>query len=159
MLRHRERLWLPLCLIIALAATAFVFAQDAGARALQPGAPVTGSLDAGNIAQVYSIAGVAGDSFALTASNEAGVPLAIIVTNAQGVPVTQAVDEDTDGELVVEELAFAEDGTFYITVFQAGGVNAVSAVDFTLVVDVLGAAATPEAGATVEPTVQPTITA
>jgi uncharacterized protein YfaP (DUF2135 family) len=154
--RHRERLWLPLCLIIILATAAAVFAQGAGARALEPGTPVTGTLDAGSIAQVYRIEGAAGDSFALTALNEAGVPLAIVVTNAQGEQIAQAADEDIDGELVVESLSLPSDGSFYITVFKAGGINAVSSVDFTLVADALPVSATPEAEASSEPTAQPT---
>jgi uncharacterized protein YfaP (DUF2135 family) len=155
MLGKRERLWLPLCLIAALAATLVAFAQGTGARALQSGTPVTGTLDASNIAQVYSIAGVADDTLALTATNEIGVPLAIVITDAAGEQVAQAVDDDVDGELVLESVVLPEDGTYYITVFKAGGVASVNRVDFTLVVDGLPAEGTDEPETTPEPTIDP----
>lgn len=154
MLGIRERLWLPLCLIAALAATLVAFAQGTGARVLVPGTPVTGTLDANNIAQVYSIAGAADDNLALTASNEIGVPLAIIITDTAGEQVAQAVD-DVDGELVLESVTLPNDGTYYITVFKAGGVASVNTVTFTLVVDALPAEGTAEADVTPEPTIDP----
>lgn len=152
MLRHKERLWLPLCLIVALTVTAIAFAQGAGARALQPGTPVTGRLDASSIAQVYSIEATADTAFAVTATNDSGVPLAIVVTDAAGEQVAQAIDSDVDGELVLESFTATDAGTYYLTVFKAGGVNAVNTVDFTLVVDTLSASATSEAAPTADAT-------
>ncbi len=156
MLGKQKRLWLPLCLIAVLSATLIVSAQGTEARALELGTPVTGVLDASSIAQVYSIEGAADETLALTATNEIGIPLAVFITNAAGEQVMQAVDDDVDGELVVESVTLPEAGTYYIAVFKAGGIASVNRVEFTMVVDSLPAEGTAQPEATLEPVIEST---
>ena len=147
----RYAAWL-LLLVLAFAAPAL--AQEPRTPATDE--PLEGTLDTDSVAQVYTFAGGAGDAVVLTVTNEAGVPLVLLITNALGETVAQAIDDDVDGELVLEgELEV--DGTYYVTVFKAGGVNSVREVEFTLVLE--GAAQPVDVEATPEATVAPTVEA
>lgn len=150
----RARLWrhvMPFILtIIALVLPFSALAQEE--RALVPGEPITGTLDAANIVQVYTYLAEAEDTFSVTASNTIGIPLALVVTDASGDLITQSVDDEPAGETVTDSVTVNEAGLVYITVFKAGGVSSVASVTFTLVVDLIGGAT-----ATPEPTPEPTV--
>lgn len=127
MLRRLALLMMGLLLLIVPA----VSAQEAAARVLEPGVPVSGTLDNQNVAQVYSFAGAAGETVLLTVRSTAGLGLALLVTDATGDPVAQAFN--TTGALTLEA-ALPADGTYYATVLSAIGVlvPAGSAFEITL---------------------------
>ncbi|MDL1900775.1 hypothetical protein FBR02_08400 [Anaerolineae bacterium CFX9] len=123
-------------------------------RALVPGEPVTGTLDAANIIQVYTYLAAADETFSVTATNTIGVPLAVAITDAGGNLLAQSVDSEPAGETVTEAVSVDEAGLIYITVFKAGGVASVAVVGFTLVIDLI------ESGTqTPSPTPEPTFDA
>ena len=149
----RKRLWLPLCLIAALAMTLVASGQGDGTRALEIGVEVTGILDENNAAQVYSYEGAEGDTIAVTASGSE--PLVILVTDATGESLAQGVERNfvNSPALVLDSVVLPEDGTYYITVFRVIGAGLAGTANFTLVIDSL-----PEAGAaTPQPTLEPTV--
>ncbi len=127
MLRRLTLLMMGLLLLIVPA----VSAQEAAARVLEPGVPVSGTLDNQNVAQVYSFVGAAGETVLLTVRSTAGLGLALLVTDATGDPVAQAFN--TTGALTLEA-ALPADGTYYATVLSAIGVlvPAGSAFEITL---------------------------
>lgn len=127
MLRRLALLMMGLLLLIVPA----VSAQEAAARVLEPGVPVSGTLDNQNVAQVYSFVGAAGETVLLTVRSTAGLGLALLVTDATGDPVAQAFN--TTGALTLEA-ALPADGTYYATVLSAIGVlvPAGSAFEITL---------------------------
>lgn len=127
MLRQAALLLIGTLLLIVPAAQA----QGDAARALEPGVPLTGTLDNQNVAQVYSFAGAAGETVLLTVRSTAGLGLALLVTDAAGQPVAQAFN--TTGALTLEA-ALPADGTYYATVLSAIGVlvPAGSAFEITL---------------------------
>jgi hypothetical protein len=125
-------------------------------RTLTPGVPVTGVLDNTAIAQTYTFTGTAADTAVIASFNTLQVPLALIVTDAAGVTVGQGVDERAVGETTLTVTLPAE-GTYYVTVFKAGGVRSVGSVTFSLRLDfeTAGEAVTPEPTAAPEVTVEP----
>lgn len=148
MLRKIARL-LPLLALLLL--TTQVMAQQGG-RVLTPGTPVTGVLDDETYAQVYTLQGQANQSVSLTAANEIGIPLALVLTDAQGNIIGQAIDSEVTGDVLLAGVTLPAEGIYYATLFKAGGVQSVSEVAFTLTLEVVDAATTPEA--TVDPTAE-----
>jgi hypothetical protein len=127
----KRKIWLlPLCAIFVLGAVG-VLAQELASRALNPGTPVTGLLDADNFIQVFTVSAEEGQSLAVTATNEIGIPLAVVITNTVGDIRAQVADADVDGEVTLD-VTFDDTGVYYITVFKAAGVSSVSEVEFTL---------------------------
>lgn len=156
-MQSSKRRLLPLCFSLLLLATAFVGlvrAQDA-ARVLEPGATVTGTLDAANVIQVYTLTGVADQPVTLTAENTLGVPLVLVLTDTTGAPLLQVVDNDVDGLLTLET-TFPADGTYYVTVFKSGGIGSIATLNFTLTRE--ADEGTPEATAAPETTDAPDVT-
>ncbi|HLU11329.1 MAG TPA: PPC domain-containing protein [Oceanobacillus sp.] len=151
----RRRLWLPLCLMAALAMTLIASAQGNGSRVLEIGTEVTGILDEDNAAQVYSFEGAEGDTLAVTASGSE--PLVVLVTDSTGEPLAQAVERNfvNSSGIVLDSIVLPADGTYYITVFRVIGAGLTGSATFTLVVDELPEAGTPSSDAT--PTVAPTV--
>jgi hypothetical protein len=121
-------------------------------RQLTAGTPVTAVLDTGTFAQVFTFSADEAQSIAITATNTLGVPLAITVTDAAGAQIAQAIDGDTDGEVLVRAELPGE-GVYYLTAFKAAGVNAVNTLTFTLVADVVTGETLPEP--TAAPTADP----
>ncbi len=150
MLRKIARL-LPM--IALLLVTSQVLAQQGG-RVLAPGTPVSGVLNESAIVQVYTLEGQANQVLSLTASNEIGVPLALILTDEAGNAVAQLIDTAVTGTINLSAVTLPADGLYYVTVFKAGGVQSVSEVTFTLSLTLEAAGTQPEA--TTEPTAEVT---
>jgi hypothetical protein len=156
---------LPLCLSVLLLTMAFgslVQAQDTDGLALEPGAAVTGTLDAANVIRVYTITGSADQPVTLTVENVLGVPLVLVLTDATGATLLQVVDNDVDGLLTLET-TLPTDGIYYVTVFKSGGIGSIATLDFTLTLAALDeltpeATAVPETTAAPETTTTPEIT-
>lgn len=141
---HKKRLWrLSLLLLVVLSAFS-VFAQDLASRTLNPNTPVTGVLDSDNFIRVFTVSASADEALTFTASNEIGIPLAIVVTSTTGETLAQVADTDIDGTVTLD-VTFEALGVYYVTVFKAAGVSSVSVVEFTLTAEnESGAAATLE---------------
>lgn len=147
---HRKFLQrLLLCMSLVVLTMSAALAQEGG-RALRSGVPVTGSLDDSAVVQVYTLSAVAQQDVEIAVSNALGVPLAITLTDSAGNLVAQSVDADTDGQGTLSVSVLA-DGVYYVTVFKAGGVGAISAVEFTVTATIGGT------GSEVTPTVEPTV--
>lgn len=143
---NSRRMLLPLLLALLLVIPA-ALAQDE-ARVLTSGVPVTGTLDNQNVAQVYTFEAVAGDSVLLTARSSVGLGLALLLTDASAEPVSQAFS--TTGALTLEAPIEA-DGTYYVTVFSAIGVQIPAGSTFELTLDVTDSGGAPVPTATEAP--------
>lgn len=148
MLKKLARLLLLFALVLL---TSQVIAQQGG-RVLTPGTPVTGVLNSVSFVQVYTLQGQANQTLSLTATNDIGIPLALVLTDAEGNEIAQGLDEQVNGTIELAAVTLPADGTYYVTVFKAGGVQSVSEVTFTLTLS-LGEAAP---AVTVEATPAPT---
>ncbi len=149
---EKRRLWL-LCLLLLLVAPA-VMAQQT--RTLVPGTPLAGSLDENNLVQVYTLQASAGQVLTLTAVNQIGVPLALVLTNSAGAAVAQSYDKNVTGQVTLSNVTLPTTGDYYVTVFKSAGVESVNLVEFTLVAQF---AAPSTAEATAAPTEAPTAVA
>lgn len=159
LLKHGLRFWIPLVLVVALSAS-LVLAQAQTARTLTPGVVTEGTLDANNLAQVYTFDGTAGQTVALTVTGGDG--LALLVTDATGNPIAQ--DVAPGDTLSLTEVILPKDDTYHVTVLRTGGETGAIAFELTLevaesveVTTEATDAVTPEA--TVEATTPPEATA
>lgn len=139
-------------LVLALLALAALPLLAQPSRTLTPGTPVESVLNDDALLQTFTLTAAEGDTWAITATNTIGVPLAVVLTDAAGEIVAQAVDEDATGETVLETAALPADGTYFVTVFKAGGIGSVGAVTFTLVADPVVMADIPATTPTAIPT-------
>lgn len=156
-MRPFNRLSRPLyALMLLMALAAFgVSAQD-NPRALQPNVPVEGAISAANPAQVYTFVMPADAAANLTVESEAGLALTLLVTDATGELVAQAIDTSASGRISLNGIPVRAPGLQYVTVFPAAGFteNANGAFTITLTfsgglaVTTEATAATPDASAT-----------
>ncbi len=151
-LRYPAAYRVPLAIFITglLMMTFGVVVMAQGERALTSDTPVTGVLDSSNFIQVYTIDSQAAQTLVVTASNEIGIPLAIVITDELGNAVAQIADSDVTGDVELSATLLTP-GTYYITVFKAAGVSSVSELEFSLT-----ATFTDGAEVTVEATPEPT---
>ncbi len=148
-----RRMWLLLALVLLVATT--VMAQ--GPRTLVPGTPLTGTLNSNNLVQVFTLEGSAGQVVTLTAVNQNGVPLALVLTDSAGTIIAQSYDLDIVGQVSVSNITLPADDSYSVTLFKSAGVDSFTDVTFTLTAEVTGGA-TPEptAAATDAPTAEAT---
>lgn len=114
-----------ICLIAALClclGASVALSQDSAGRVLQPDVPVSGTLDRQNVAQVYLFAALAGQQVRLTATNTAGLQLALLLSDAAGAPLAQAAATENNAAVEVSNVTLTTAGTYYVTVFSAAGV-------------------------------------
>ncbi len=153
--KNMRRLWL-LCALLLLVVPA---AMAQGTHTLVPGTPIAGALDENNLVQVYTLQGGAGQALTVTASNQIGVPLALVLTDASGTIIAQNYDKSVTGQVTLDAITLPLTGTYFVTLFKSAGVESVSLVNFSLTAELTSpAATTPEATvqATAEATVAPT---
>jgi uncharacterized protein YfaP (DUF2135 family) len=140
---------LSLALILLLIFITAAYAQQS--RTLTAGTPVEATLNAQNLTQVFTYTAAEAQTVTITAINEDGVSLAVVVNDVDGAAIAQGAGTEGTGELILESVELAGAGTYFITVLNAAGVTS-DPVDFSLVVDVL------PSGETTEPTVVPEAT-
>lgn len=116
-----------LLLVVCLSLSMIVMAQDS--RVLTAGIPVSGTLDEGSLAQVYTYTAVPGDVVTISASGD--LPLALVLTDVSGEIIAQSVDAEASGSVLLEEITLEQGGQYYLTVFAAPGAT-VTLGDFTL---------------------------
>lgn len=136
-----RRLWL-LCVLLLLLTATTVMAQEP--RTLVPGTPLTGTLNSSNLIQVYTLEASAGQVLTVTATNAEIVPLAMVVTDADGAIVAQAYDIDITGQVSVENVTLATTGTYTVTLFKSAGVDSFTDATFTITTALTGSATTPD---------------
>jgi hypothetical protein len=134
MLKHpvRNMLRVVLPLLITLMSLSAVQAQGDASRALASGVPVSGTLDASSIAQIYTLEGVTGQIIDLEAASEDGLTLSMLLTDADGQPIAQGVEGDAVGTIAISGVILPLDGTYYVTIFPAPGSAAPVVGTFTL---------------------------
>ncbi|MEP7291369.1 MAG: pre-peptidase C-terminal domain-containing protein [Chloroflexota bacterium] len=143
-----RRTWLLVGLSLLLVTS--VMAQ--GAHTLVPGTPLTGTLNSNNLVQVYTFDGSAGEVVTLTAVNQNGVPLALVLTDSAGTAVAQAYDLDITGQVGITNITLPTTDSYFVTLFKSAGVDSFTDVTFTLTSAII-AAPKPTAAATSAPTV------
>jgi len=146
----------------------FVQAQGESERALEPGIVVTGALDADTPAQVYTFDGLIGQNVSLEATSDDGLALALLVTDAAGQPIAQAVDNTASGSVSIASVVLPLDNTYYVTVFPVASADSPTVGSFELVLTASSAPESPtqatatgvgtaQAVTTPEQTLQPTL--
>jgi len=109
-------------------------------RKLRVGDTVNGTLDARTFAQVYTFDATKSDSITINATSKTrGLLLALVLSDAAGQTISQ-VAEVTSASAIIRDFKPTEDGTFYVTVLRATGVQGNTASTFTL--SLTGTAAT-----------------
>ncbi|MFN8561076.1 MAG: PPC domain-containing protein [Anaerolineae bacterium] len=150
MLKNNKRRLLVLCVMLLLLPSLIVMAQ--GGHVLTPGTPITGTLKSSNLAQNYTLQGSAGAVLTLSLVNQAGVPLALVLTDAAGTIITQAYDLDITGQVTLTNVTLPTTGAYLVTVFKSAGVDSFTDATFTLSATLVSA---PPA-ATAQPTAEAT---
>lgn len=145
---NKRRLWV-LCLLLLLLPSV-VMAQ--GTHVLTPGTPISGTLNSNNLVQVYTLQGSAGEVLTLTVLNQAGVPLALVLTDAAGTIIAQDYDLDITGQVTLNNVTLPASGDYLVTVFKSAGVDSFTDATFTLAATLVSAAP----AATAEPTSEST---
>jgi hypothetical protein len=102
--------------------SANVFAQDSSERALAPGVAVSSVLDSANVAQVYTLAGTAGQSITITVAPETQIQLSLLLTDNTGSSLGQATSDAADVPATLSAIALPVTGTYYVTVLAASGI-------------------------------------
>ena len=134
--QRKLRLLLPFLLLSMM--TVVAFAQDDAGNVLVPDVPVTGTIDEANSAQVFTFNAAAGDTIALTASGQAGFPLTLILTDAQGQTLGQSVDSLGNGQIDLSGVIIPSDGSYFVAVFVTAGVpDAILTGSFNLTLSIL----------------------
>ncbi len=121
------RLAMGLAIVLVLGSALSLAQSD---RALSVDEPTGGVLNADSLAQTYVFSGSIDDVVTLTATNDANLPLVIVISDSKGTILAQSVDTD-DGIVAVEGLVLTADGRYYVVVFLAPSAGDVGG-NFTL---------------------------
>ncbi|MHB8625657.1 MAG: pre-peptidase C-terminal domain-containing protein [Aggregatilineales bacterium] len=120
-----------MALLLVTLAHGLTFAQTTTHK-LNIGDTVNGSLDAKTFAQVYAFDAAKGDSITITATAKTkGLLLALLLSDSSGQAINQ-VAELTRPDVTIRDFKPSQDGTYYVTVLRATGVQGNTAATFTL---------------------------
>lgn len=112
-----------------------VSAQETTNRQLSPNIPITGTLDADNLAQVYTLTAEADEQVTLTAAS-ADAALALLLTDSTGQTIAQANAASGETGATLAGVVLPTGGIYYVTVLPAAGVPAEAAqFELTLTID------------------------
>jgi hypothetical protein len=136
-----RRLWI-LCLALSLLLGLLpVIQAQTAAVPLTSDTPVTGTLDADNIAQVYVFTAATPDTVSLTAVSDS--LLALLLTDETGAIIAQIASAEGGATL---ETVLPDAGVYFVTVFRAPAETAADAAAYELTLTLAGGgetAATP----------------
>lgn len=122
---------LVMALLVTTLAHGLTFAQTTTHK-LNVGDTVNGTLDTKTFAQVYAFDAAKGDSITITATAKTkGLLLALLLSDSSGQTINQ-VAELSSPQVIIRDFKPSQDGTYYVTVFRATGVQGNSAATFTL---------------------------
>ncbi len=155
--KNKRHLWIFGLLLLLIAPAAL--AQSA--RTLEPGTPMTGTLNSSNLVQVFALQGSAGEVVTLDTTNQSGVPLAVVLTDASGAIVAQSYDLDITGQVTLSDITLPTTGDYSVTVFKSAGVDSFTDVTFTVTLTIVSAAPAVATATTapVQPTPEATVSA
>jgi len=114
--------------------TARTYAQDGGQdRQLSVGDIVTGTLDAENFVQVYSLAASQGDTISIEVetTTDTLAPV-VILTDPRGNLVVQDIDITSATTAALTDVEMPVNGTYYISVMRGTGAEGDASGEFTL---------------------------
>lgn len=132
---HALVLIVALCagLVVPVLIASPASAQGGSGRPISVGDIVTGTLDAENVMQVYSLVASAGDVITADVSTETPALAPVIaVTNASGDIVAQDLDVGTATTATLTDVALPVTGTYYILVLRGSGAEGPASGTFTL---------------------------
>jgi hypothetical protein len=118
----RKRQWAVagLLFLLVLSGTAGL-AQDNTSPTLIPDEPVESFIDAQNAARVYTFAASIGDRVSVGVNSDDGLTLSILLTNAQGENIGQAIGSAEQTEVLLADVDIPETGTYYVMIFPSAG--------------------------------------
>ncbi len=122
---------LVMALMLVTLAHGLTFAQTTTHK-LNVGDTVNGTFDAKTFAQVYAFDAAKGDTITITANAKTkGLLLALLLSDSSGQTINQ-VAELSNPQVIIRDFKPSQDGTYYVTVFRATGVQGNTAATFTL---------------------------
>lgn len=135
-----RRLIRSLLLVIVLVAglvapvlSAFPAQAQGGNRGISVGDVVTGTLDAANIMQAYTLLASAGDIITIDiATDVAELAPVVVLTDDDGLIIAQDLDMATPTTATLTDIELPTSGKFYILVMRGSGADGAAAGDFTL---------------------------
>lgn len=128
----RRLLLLIMAVALALSVHALTQAQGGTSHKIKVGDTVTGTLNAKNVAQVYSFDANAKDTVAVSVVTKAkGLTLGVLLTDAEGQTLGQSTSP-ANATVAIKETQLPNDGTYYITVLRGTGTQGDTQGDFTL---------------------------
>ena len=118
-------------LIFSLGYVLPVSTQD-NDRRLVPGFSVDGTISADAPAQVYTYEGSAEQVIKITIISADALALGLLVTGADGNQIAEASDEAGSAVLVLDDVALANDGIYYFTLFPLAVDDAPTEGEFSI---------------------------
>ncbi len=100
-----------------LASLIFMVSSAQSERVLVPDQPINGSVNADNVAQIYTFAGSEGAEVTLLLTPQTNLALTMLVTDASGNPVEQIIGSGAESDLTIEAIILPETSTYYVTIF------------------------------------------
>ncbi len=131
--------------ILALSfVTVMVTLAQGEGRTLQPGEPVTGTLDTTSAAQIYTFEGAQGDIVTLTLTGEtATLGLTMILSDRFGETLGQAQTSPAqDNTAILADVTLGDVGQHYVTIFPTPGIETDTTGTFSLLLELEGSAVT-----------------
>ncbi len=111
-----------------------VFSQDE-TRVLSPGINVSDTLSSDNGASSYVFDATAGTTATITVVATEGQSLGLLLSDADGNSVAQAVDSDGLGAVQIENVLLANNGRYFVVVYSAPNAEGDNAYSITLAVN------------------------
>jgi hypothetical protein len=133
-MRKNKLLVLAVMLCLALTFAGSTSAQDGGQnRQLSVGSRVTGTLDATNFMQVYSLAATAGDTITINVTTDVeDLAPTVTVVSERGATIAQDLDITTATTASIADISIPENGTYLIIVARGSGATGEATGDFQL---------------------------
>lgn len=151
MIRHkRQGLFFFVLLCTLVLSLPPVFSQDE-TRVLSPGINVSDTLSSDNGASSYVFDATAGTTATITVVATEGQSLGLLLSDADGNSVAQAVDSNGLGAVQIENVLLADNGRYFVVVYSAPNAEGDNAYSITLAVNEI----TEPAEATPAPTEAP----
>ncbi len=117
-----RKLILTMVLGVGFLSTGLIAAQDNTTHALTPGITTAGTLDTTSVTRVYTVTASSGQTVSVTVATKSDARLALVMSDAAGTSLGQAVATAANGNAVLENIAIPASGTYYLTVIDGTGV-------------------------------------
>lgn len=127
--------------ILALMMLLLVIGVTAQSNVLIPNTPTTGRINDGSAAQIFTFQALANSTATLSISSEIGFALTMILSDATGVVLGQVqkpAGAASGVESLIENIALANAGTYYVTVLITPGVVTALGGEFVVTLTLAG---------------------